>query len=176
MDVAALTERLKEQFSDRIVGGRLDAMDPWIEAAASALPDVCRYLRDELDLRFNLLNCITAVDYFQPEAKKAAKAGWDPHLELIYHLSSLVYKHRLVLKTCLPRWQDGVEGRLPEVPSVAPIWRTADWHEREVYDLCGVRFTGHPDLRRILCPEDWRGHPLRKDYQMPAEYHGIRVR
>jgi NADH-quinone oxidoreductase subunit C len=54
------------------------------------------------------------------------------------------------------------------------VWRTADWHEREVYDLSGVNFTGHPDLRRILCPEDWVGHPLRKDYEMPLDYHGIR--
>ena len=63
-----------------------------------------------------------------------------------------------------------------EVPSVCSIWRTADWHEREVYDLSGVNFVGHPDLCRILCPEDWVGHPLRRDYEMPLEYHGIRGR
>ena len=97
-------------------------------------------------------------------------------MALIYHLCSLRHKHRLVLKVRLPRWQDGTEGRLPEVPSVAGVWSTANWHEREVFDLCGVRFTGHPDLRRILCPEDWAGHPLRKDYRVPDEYHGIRVK
>lgn len=176
MDAKALAERLSERFGDRILGTRLDAIDPWVEVTPSALPDVCRYIRDDLELRFNLLNCITAVDYFQPDPKKAAKTDWQPHVALIYHVSSLVYKHRLVLKACLPRWQDGVQGRLPEVPSVAGVWRTANWHEREVYDLCGVRFEGHPDLRRILCPEDWQGHPLRKDYQSPAEYHGIPVR
>jgi len=176
MDAKALAERLSERFGDRILGTRLDAIDPWVEVMPSALPEVCRYLRDELELRFNLLNCITAVDYFQADPKKAAKTDWQPHVELIYHVSSLVYKHRLVLKARLPQWQDGVQRRLPEVPSVAGVWRTANWHEREVYDLCGVRFEGHPDLRRILCPEDWQGHPLRKDYQSPAEYHGIPVR
>jgi NADH-quinone oxidoreductase subunit C len=81
-----------------------------------------------------------------------------------------------VLKVNLPRWSGDVAGHLPELPSVTAVWRTADWHEREVYDLSGVLFTGHPDLRRILCPEDWVGHPLRKDYEMPMEYHGIRAR
>ncbi len=76
----------------------------------------------------------------------------------------------------LPRWKDDKPGQLPEVPSVNGIWRTADWHEREVYDLSGVFFTGHPDLTRILCSEDWVGHPLRKDYEFPLEYHGIRGR
>ena len=119
--------------------------------------------------------CIASrgVDYFEPDAKKAAAVDWQPHVEVVYHLSSLVHRHRLVLKVMLPRWQDDVEGRLPEVPSVSDVWRTADWHEREVFDLSGVAFVGHPDLRRILLPEDWVGHPLRKDYQLPAEYHGI---
>ena len=97
-------------------------------------------------------------------------------MEVVYHLSSTVKKHTLVLKVMLPRWKDDQPGQLPEVPSVADVWRTADWHEREVFDLSGVRFTGHPDLRRILCPEDWVGHALRKDYEMPLEYHGIRGR
>jgi NADH-quinone oxidoreductase subunit C len=86
------------------------------------------------------------------------------------------HKHSLVLKVILPRWKDDQPGQLPELPSVAHIWSTADWHEREVYDLMGVFFTDHPNLRRILCPEDWVGHPLRKDYEMPLEYHGIRGR
>jgi NADH-quinone oxidoreductase subunit C len=80
----------------------------------------------------------------------------------------------LVLKTNLPRWRDDIPGQLPEAPSVSSVWNTAQWHEREVYDLMGVKFLGNTDLRRILCPEDWVGHPLRKDYVMPEEYHGIR--
>ena len=169
-------DRLKSRFGEGITGANLEALDPWIEVAPSSLLAVCRYLRDEPDLRFNMLNCITVVDYFEPDPKKAAKVDWQPHLEVVYHLWSLPHKTSLVLKVMLPRWKNDQEGRIPELPSVSSVWRTADWHEREVYDLSGVMFTGHPDLRRILCPEDWVGHPLRKDYEMPLEYHGIRGR
>jgi NADH-quinone oxidoreductase subunit C len=119
---------------------------------------------------------VTAVDWFEPDEKKAAKVQWQPRIEMVYHLWSTAARASLVIKVILPRWADGKPGQPPEVPSVAGVWRTADWHEREVYDLSGVWFTGHPDLRRILCPEDWEGYPLRKDYEMPAEYHGIRGR
>ena len=84
--------------------------------------------------------------------------------------------HRMKLKVSVPRWKDNAEGSLPEVPSVSSVWAIADWHERECYDLVGIHFTGHPNLRRILCPEDWEGHALRKDYEMPLDYHGIRNR
>ncbi len=172
----SVVDQLKSKFGDRITGTNLEAIDPWIEVAPEALADVCQFLKATSGLEFNYLNCITAVDYFEADPKKAAKAPWQPHIELVYHLSSITRKHSLVVKVNLPRWKNDTEGELPEVPSVAHIWRTADWHEREVYDLSGVWFTDHPDLRRILCPEDWEGYPLRKDYQMPLEYHGIRGR
>ena len=171
-----LPDRLQEKFGDVFVGMNAEVIDPWIEVAPAAVAGVCQYLHDEPDLQFNYLNCITVVDYFEPDPKKAAKADFEPHLELVYHLFSIPHKKSLVLKAKLSRWKDDKEGELPEVPSVAGVWRTADWHEREVYDLSGVYFTGHPDLRRILCPEDWVGYPLRKDYEMPLEYHGIRGR
>lgn len=169
-------DRLQKKFGDGITGSNFEAVDPWVEVSPEALVDVCCYLRDEADLRFNYLNCITAVDYFEPDPKKAAKTGWDPHLEVVYHMWSIPHKTSLVLKVMLPRWKGNTPGEIPEVPSVAGVWSTADWHEREVYDLSGVRFTGHPNLRRILCPEDWEGYPLRKDYEMPLEYHGIRCK
>ncbi len=169
-------DSLQKRFGDAITGSNFDAIDPWIEVSAEGLVDVCTFLRDDPQLRFNLLNCISVVDYFEPDPKKAAKAGFDPHLELVYHLWSIPNKSSLVVKVMLPRWKDDVPGELPEVPSVSGVWSTADWHERETYDLSGVRFLGHPCLRRILCPEDWVGHPLRKDYEMPLEYHGIRGR
>jgi NADH-quinone oxidoreductase subunit C len=173
MDVSVMYQRLLKQFGPAIVASRVEAVDPWIETSASAIAGVCRFLRDEPDLRFNMLHCITAVDYFTADAKKAAAADWKPRLELVYHLSSTIHRHRLVLKVFMSRWKDDVEGRLPEVPSLCGVWSAAEWHEREVFDLSGVFFTGHPDLRRILLPEDWVGHPLRKDYQMVAQYHGI---
>jgi len=176
MDAQTIHGRLLERFGERIRAADLEAVDPWIEVSAASLPEVCLYLRDRLELRFNMLHCISGVDYFEGDPQRSAETGWQPHMQLLYHLSSLVYRHRLVLKVRLPRWKDGVAGELPEVPSVAHVWRTADWHEREVFDLSGVRFTGHPELRRILCPDDWEGHPLRKDYRAPDEYQGIRVR
>lgn len=176
MSGQAFVDQLNNKFGDAIVGANLENLDPWIEVAADGIVDVCRYLRDEPSLAFDYLNCISGVDYFEPDEKKAAKTGWQPHVEVVYHLFSMQHKHSLVLKVSLPRWQDDLPGQLPEVPSVAEVWSTADWHEREVFDLSGVRFTNHPNLRRILCPEDWVGHPLRKDYEMPLEYHGIRGR
>jgi len=172
----AFVDLLKAKFGARITGANLENIDPWVEVAPGGLLEVCEYLRDEPELAFDYLNCVSGVDYLHTDAKKAAKADWEPHVEVVYHLFSMTHKHSLVLKVMLPRWKDDRPGELPEVPSVSGIWRTADWHEREVYDLVGVHFTGHPNLRRILCPEDWVGHPLRKDYEMPLEYHGIRGR
>jgi len=167
---------LEHQFGGRIKSKKLDAIDPFVVIEPADLVEVCRFLRDDPRLRFDLLNCISGVDYLEPDPKKAPKAGFEPHLEVVYHLQSFTHKHRFVLKLILPRWKDNKPGELPEVPSVTSLWRTADWHEREVYDLSGVWFTGHPELHRILLSEDWTGHPLRKDYEFPLEYHGIRGR
>jgi NADH-quinone oxidoreductase subunit C len=179
-------EQLDRHLPGAVVASRLDALDPWIDVAADRLLDVCAWLKGSGlkgsgpersgDVRFDSLQCITAIDWFEADPKKAAKTGWEPHTELVYHLWSTASRVSLVLKVKLPRWKDGVAGQLPEVASVTGVWRGANWHEREVYDLSGVWFAGHPDMRRILCPDDWVGHPLRKDYEMPLEYHGIRGR
>ena len=176
MSGQAFVDQLKQKFGDMIVGANFDNVDPWIEVSVGGITEVCRYLGDEPSLAFDYLSNLTAVDYLHTDPKKAAKAEFEPHMELVYHLFSMQHKHSLVLKVMLPRWRDDVPGQLPEAPSVASIWSTADWHEREVFDLLGVFFTNHPNLRRILCPEDWVGYPLRKDYEMPVEYHGIRGR
>ncbi len=176
MSGQSFVEELKQKFGDKICGANLENIDPWVEATPDGLVEVCTHLKNEPSLAFDYLNCISGVDYLHTDAKKAAKVDWQPHVEVVYHLFSMQHKHSLVLKVILPRWKDDQPGQLPELPSVAHIWSTADWHEREVYDLMGVFFTDHPNLRRILCPEDWVGHPLRKDYEMPLEYHGIRGR
>jgi NADH-quinone oxidoreductase subunit C len=171
-----IASTLQQQFADKIESAKLDAIDPFVVVDPTDVPAVCRFLRDDPRLRFELLLNISGVDYLEPDPKKAPKAGFDPHVEVVYHLMSFTHRHRFTVKVMLPRWKGDKPGALPEVPSVADIWRTADWHEREVYDLCGVWFAGHPELTRILLAEDWEGHPLRKDYEFPLEYHGTRGR
>ncbi|MGA8367195.1 MAG: NADH-quinone oxidoreductase subunit C [Candidatus Acidiferrales bacterium] len=105
------------------------------------------YLATEPSLRFSFLSDITAVDRYPIE----------PRFEVNYHLLSIERRDRLRLKV-------RVQGSEPVAPTVTPVWPTANWHEREIFDLFGLRFQGHPDLRRILMPEDWEGYPLRKDY------------
>ncbi len=176
MTAAEIIAVLEDKFGTRIKSKNTAAIDPFIVIDPADLLEVSRFLKNDSRLQFDILNCISGVDYLEPDPKKAPKAGFDPHTEVVYHLSSFMNKHRFVVKLILPRWKDDKPGQLPEVPSVAHLWRTADWHEREVYDLSGIFFTGHPNLTRILLSEDWEGHPLRKDYVFPLEYHGIRGR
>jgi NADH-quinone oxidoreductase subunit C len=104
---------------------------------------------------FDFLQNLTAVDWIK-----------DERIELVYHLWSYARRQERVVRIDLARAQ-------PEAPSVADVWRAADWYEREQFDLLGVVFTGHPDLRRILMPADWVGHPMRKDYVEAASYNGM---
>ncbi|OFV82010.1 MAG: hypothetical protein A2W26_01655 [Acidobacteria bacterium RBG_16_64_8] len=120
--------------------------------------EIARWLHDEVDLRFDALSNESGVDY--PS---------EGYIEVVYHLYSYPHRHAIVLKTRTPRDR-------AEVPTVESVWKGANWLEREIYDLLGVTFTGHCDLRRLLMPEDWVGHPLRKDFVEPADYHGISTR
>lgn len=176
MTAADIHQKLIDKFGSQITGAKLDALDPWVEVAPDAIAEVAQYLKTEPTLRFDALNNLSGVDYFEPDEKKAAKYGHEPHVELVYHLYSFEHRHSLVVKVKLPRWKDGKAGEIPELPTVSGVWAIADWHEREAFDLVGINFTGHPNLRRILCAEDWVGHALRKDYDFPLEYHGIRGR
>jgi NADH-quinone oxidoreductase subunit C len=128
-----------------IRNGKWDRGELTLEVAPERIVEVCRFLKSER--QFVRLSDVTAVDWYPQE----------PRFEVVYHLHSLERNERLRLKCRLP-------GQDPEVDSVTAVWRSANWYEREVYDLFGIRFRNHPDLRRILMPEDWEGHPLRKDY------------
>lgn len=176
MAPAEIVALLEERLGTAITGKKLDVIDPYVVVEPERLVEVATFLRDEPRLRFDLLNSISGVDYLETDPKKLAKAGFEPHMEVVYHLTSFTHKNRFTFKLILPRWKDNVEGQLLEVPTVSGVWATADWHERETFDMFGIVFTGHPDLRRILLAEDWEGYPLRKDYEFPLEYHGIRGR
>jgi len=154
VDAPALHQRLKERFGEAI-GVLESGMDRAIRVQPAAIVDVCRFLKTEPDLAFDCLSNQSGVDY--PARNE---------IEVVYHLFSYRLRHACVLKV-------GVSRDDPALASVAPVWRTAIWQEREIFDLLGVVFAGHPDLRRILLPEDWVGHPLRKDFVEPTEYHGI---
>ena len=129
-----------------------------VKVDAADLTGVCETLYRHPSFFFDMLSCITAVD-------NGPDIGT---IDLVYTLYSIPFNHSLALKVVVTRDS-------PVIDSVSPIWRTANWHEREAYDLLGVTFNGHPDLRRILLPADWEGHPLRKDYKHQEYYRGIKV-
>lgn len=137
------------------------ASPPAVHIPSQHIAEIGQMLHEHKKTYFDYLACITALDN-GPEANT---------LELIYNLYSIPYDLQLMLKVVVDR--NKPEEPLPAVPSVSHIWRGANWHEREAYDLMGIRFTEHPDLRRILLPADWEGHPLRKDYTVQKQYHGI---
>ena len=176
MTAAEMMTALEEKFAGRLKVKSLEAIDPFVVVEPADLVEVCRFLKDDDRLAFDLLHNISGVDYLEPDPKKVAKAGFEPHVEVVYHLQSFRHRHRFVVKVILPRWKDNQPGHLPEVPTLTGLYNSANWHEREVFDLMGVDFPGHPELMRILLAEDWEGYPLRKDYEYPLEYHGIRGR
>jgi NADH-quinone oxidoreductase subunit C len=130
-----------------VEGAKFDRDEMSIYVERSSIRDACVLLRDDTDCPFNYLADITCVDWFASE----------PRFEVVYHLLSISKKERVRLKVRL-------DGSSPALDSVTLVWPAANYFEREVFDLFGVRFAGHPYLRRLLMPEDWEGHPLRKDY------------
>jgi len=128
-----------------VTSGKYDRQELMLEIAAERIVSACRFLKAEQN--FARLSTITAVDWYPEE----------PRFEVVYHLHSPERNERVRLKC-------RVTGENPEIDSVTAIWRGANWYERETFDLFGIRFRNHPDLRRIMLPEDWEGYPLRKDY------------
>ncbi len=142
--------RLRERFPEATFSTRSFRNETTLLVRPSDLIRFCRYLKEDPGLLYDFLSDLTAVD----------RLGDHPRFEVVYHLYSLQYKWRIRLKVHVE------EGEA--APSVTTVWGTADWHEREVFDMFGIRFEGHPDLRRILMPEEWEGCPLRKDYPVQA--------
>jgi len=140
-------DKLKDAFPNAVVSTSNHRGDETAQIAREDIKAVCRFLRDDPDLRFDLPTDLTCVDYL----------GQEPRFEVVYHLYSTTKKHRIRLKARVP--EDD-----PVIDSVVDVWVGFNWSEREAYDLYGVRFVGHPDLRRILLYPEFVGHPLRKDY------------
>jgi NADH-quinone oxidoreductase subunit C len=144
-------EKLKERFPESIleVGEFRDELT--IIVKKEGIVPICQFLRDDPKLSYNFLSDLCGVDYLERK----------PRFDVVYNLYSIEKNHRVRLKVRVD------EGEI--VPSVTSVWSGANWHEREVFDMFGIRFDGHPDLRRILMPDDWEGHPLRKDFPLTQE-------
>jgi NADH-quinone oxidoreductase subunit C len=131
--------------AEAVAGGHFELGELTLEIAPAKIVSICGFLK--YDQQFVRLSSVTGVDRYPAE----------PRFEVVYHLHSIERKQRLRLKCRL-------SGEAPQIESVTSVWRSANWYERETWDLFGIRFLGHPDLKRIMLPEDWEGHPLRKDY------------
>jgi NADH-quinone oxidoreductase subunit C len=145
-------EALQTAFGDAIQEVHEFRGEITVVVDAAQIVDICRYCRDTKGLEYNFLSDVSGVDYYPQE----------PRFGLAYHLYSMIYNRSLRLKIYLP------EGE-PTALSITSVYPAANWQEREYYDLLGIAFTDHPDLRRILLPDDWNGYPLRKDYPLGYE-------
>ncbi|RJQ22188.1 MAG: NADH-quinone oxidoreductase subunit C [Nitrospiraceae bacterium] len=155
-----IAEKLRDKFPLEVVDIKTFRDQVSVSVKRERITDICHFLNGEPDIRMNFLSDLCGVDY----------PGRKPRFEVVYNLYSLKYNSRLILKALIP--EDD-----PSIESVVPIWNGANWHEREACDMYGIIFNGHPDLRRILMPEDWEGFPLRKDYPLKGkegrEYRGF---
>jgi len=145
--MSIVLQKLTDRFGDDIVSTHSDFGDDTATVRRERIVEICTFLRDDPDLRFDLAMDLTGVDYL----------GEEPRFEVVYHLYSIPKKHRVRIKARVPE-ED------PVIDSVVPVWVGMDWFEREAYDMYGLVFRGHPNLRRILMYEEFEGHPLRKDY------------
>ena len=145
MTVALSGKEIAAQLEEKFPGSIVESSQDCLVVNGDSLLAVAAFLKDAPDLDFAYLNCITAVDYYE-------------YLEVVYQLTSLEHNHSLVLKARL------YDRENPTAPSVVSLWRGADFQEREIYDLMGIRFEGHPNLKHIVLWEGFKGYPLRKDY------------
>jgi NADH-quinone oxidoreductase subunit C len=176
MDIWTIEEihaDLGSNFSDMIGELRREPAatgTPFIIVEREWIRDIALYLRDDPKYLMNNLDLLSCVDF------RGMKGGaGDGRLGVVYHMSSLRQEGDAWRTACRCALRAYVPIDDPRIPSVSRVWRAADWHEREGYDMFGIIFEGHADLRRILLPDDWDGHPLRKDYTVPEYYNGLKV-
>ncbi len=141
-------QMLKERFPDSVLDSYSFRGENTVIVKKDDIVDICKFLKDNPGLSFDFLSDLCGVDYM----------GREPRFEVVYHLFSISRHHRIRLKAMV--------GENETIPSVVSVWGTADWLEREAYDMYGIVFDGHPNLTRILMPDDWDGYPLRKDYPL----------
>jgi NADH-quinone oxidoreductase subunit C len=153
MNTKEIYELLKSRFKDRVLEYHEPPKDAFIIVDAAAIAEIAVFLRDNEQLLMDSLMCLSGVDY-------------NDKLSVAYHLFSTKKLHKTVIKATTPKDN-------PSVQTVSDVWPAANAYEREVYDLLGINFEGHPNMKRILMPDDWEGYPLRKDYKFPESYHGI---
>lgn len=164
MTFDAIKNLLIQKFGEGIIlDEETSGLQPALIIKGDSIVEVCKELRDNPDTWFDFLSSLSAVDYGAEQNK----------FGVVYHLSSIIKNHTLVLKVIVENNRE--EQNLPVFKSVSSVWKTADWHEREAFDLMGLYFENHPDLRRILLPDDWEGYPLRKDYKAADTYHNIKI-
>lgn len=162
--MADIKEKLTDKFGKEIILQEIDGIMPILKVPAQEIERVCEFLLTDSQLYFDSLSCLTAID-------NGPEKGT---MEVIYNLYSIPFDQKITIKIEVPR--NAISDPNPKVPTVSNIWHSANWAEREAYDLLGIEFEDHPDLRRILMPSDWIGYPLRKDYQQQELYHGITVK
>jgi NADH-quinone oxidoreductase subunit C len=150
--MADLAERIKKMFGESVTGASSALDEQSIVVRKDAVLEVMRKLRDDSGLLFNFMMDLTAVDYL-------GRRSPETRFEVVYHLYSLKHNHRIRVKVL-------VGENDPTIDSVIPVWKAADWYEREVWDMYGISFKGHPNMKRILLYEEFVGHPLRKDYPL----------
>jgi NADH-quinone oxidoreductase subunit C len=153
----------RELAFNPILGRDEQSQPPVLKIDPAQLLSVCKVLHANPAFYFDTLSCLSGIDN-GPEGNT---------LEVLYHLYSIPHHYSLGISCLLPRNTQGQN--LPEIDSVCSVWKSANWHEREAYEMVGIRFKGHPDLRNLLLPADWEGYPLRKDYQQQDSYRGIKV-
>lgn len=160
MEPVEILNLLKERFGEAITDTVEDGFDPHAVVAVEKLSEIAHFLKEDEQMKFDSLMNLSGVHLLK-----------EKRFKVVYHLYSMSLDQKITIKVDL----DISENDHPEVPTVSDVWQIANWQEREAWDMYGMRFTGHPDHRRMLLPEDWVGHPLRKDYEAAKYYHGIEI-